>query len=134
MTVLSLAARMARVTALRQVIDGEGGGQMLLCEGAPPATPDTALSSATLAVLALASPHCGMVEDIDGVATLTVEPGTTLAIAMGTVGFVRVADGAGNGVMDLLAGTVGSGMPAILKALTVYAGGEVKLMSCRIRE
>lgn len=135
-TALSLGARLARVAALRGVIDTDGG-KMLFCAGAPPAAPEDALVDAPLATVPLATPTCGTVSATGtplAVATLSLTPASALAAMAGLVGFVRITDGAGAGVMDLPAGLPGSGMPVILSALQLYAGGEVQILSCLIQE
>lgn len=130
-TPLSLAARLARITATRTVLDG---GSARFHSGALPATPDTAIAEPPLATVPLAAPTSGAVSDVDGFATLTLTPVSALASAMGQVGFVRLADASGNGVMDLAAGLEGSGAPAIVNTLNVFTGGEVSLISCVIDE
>ena len=139
---LSLAARLARVIALRGVIDAHGGGQMLFYEaiGADvlPPTPETVITAAPLATLPLDTPPSGSV-DVAGeapalLALLSLTPVSGLASAQGLVGFARIADGAGVGIVDLRAGPQGSELPVILSALQLYMGGEVKLLSCLISE
>ena len=68
------------------------------------------------------------------VALLSLTPVSALASLQGVVGFVRIADGAGAGIVDLRAGLPGSDLPVILSALQLYVGGEVKLLSCLISE
>ena len=139
---LSLAARLARVIALRGMIDAHGGGQMLFYEaiGADvlPSTPETAITAAPLATLPLDTPTSGTV-DVAGeapalLALLSLTPVSALASAQGLVGFARIADGAGVGIVDLRAGPPGSELPVILSALQLYMGGEVRLLSCLIDE
>ena len=135
MTRLSLSARLARVTALRSVIDASGGGNMLFCAGTMPAAPEDTLTAIVLATMPLATPACGTVSESPAtVATLSLTPASVLAASAGVVDFVRITDGAGGGVMDLPAGLADSGMPVILSALQVYSGGEVQLLSCLIQE
>jgi len=131
---LSIAARLARVTALRTVLDG---GSARFHAGTLPATPDTAIAEPPLATVPLTTPTSGAVADVDGLATLTLTPVAALASAMGQVAFVRLADASGNGVMDLPAGLDTDPepkAPAIVNTLNVFAGGEVSLLSCVIDE
>ena len=91
-----------------------------------------------LATLPLDTPTSGSV-DVAGeapalLALLSLTPVSGLASAQGLVGFARIADGAGVGIVDLRAGPPGSELPVILSALQLYMGGEVKLLSCLISE
>lgn len=129
---LSLVARQARLTALRDVIDA-GGGKMRFYTGSAPATPETASAETLLATVPLAAPS-GSIGASGAVATLTLTPAAALAGVAGIVGWVRVANGAGNGVMDLSVGLAGSGLPVIMSDVQVYAGGEVQVVSCVIAE
>ena len=139
---LSLAARLARVIALRDMIDAHGGGQMLfygaIGTDVLPSTPETVITAAPLATLPLDTPTSGAV-DVAGeapalLALLSLTPVSGLASAQGLVGFARIADGAGVGIVDLRAGPPGSELPVILSAMQLYTGGEVKLLSCLISE
>ena len=139
---LSLAARLARVIALRSMIDAHGGGKMFFYEaigaGVLPPTPETAVTTAPLATLPLDTPTSGTVDTAGEatalVALLSLTPVSALASLQGVVGFVRIADGAGAGIVDLRAGPPGSDLPVILSAMQMYTGGEVKLLSCLISE
>ena len=80
MTQLSLSARLARVTALRSVIDASGGGKMLFCAGTMPAAPEDTLTAIVLATMPLATPACGTVSESPAtVATLSLTPASVLA-------------------------------------------------------
>ena len=139
---LSLAVRLARVIATRDMIDAHGGGQLLFYEAIGtdvlPPTPETAITGAPLATLPLSIPTSGTVDTAGEapalVALLSLTPVSALASLQGLVGFVRIADGAGAGIVDLRAGPPGSELPVILSALQLYVGGEVKLLSCLIFE
>lgn len=124
---LSLAARQARLLALRGLLDG---GAMRLYPGVPPATPETASTETLLGTVALPSP-AGGIGASGATATLTLStPLVATVDATGVIGWVRFCDSAGAGVLDLPAGAVGSGMPVVVSNTQVYAGGEVQLLSC----
>lgn len=128
---LSLAARQARLLALRGLLDG---GAMRLYPNVPPATPETASTEVLLGTVALPSP-AGAIGASGAMATLTLT--TPLVTAVGTtgvIGWVRFCDSAGAGVMDLPAGGIGSGLPVVVSNTQVYAGGEVQLLTCVIAE
>lgn len=128
---LSLAARQARLLALRSLLDG---GSMRVYPNAPPATPDSATTETLLSTVVLATP-AGAIGVSGVLATLTLTtPQVDSVDATGVIGWVRFVDSTGAGVMDLQAGAVGSGMPVIFTNLQVYAGGEVQLLTCLISE
>ncbi|ABM37551.1 hypothetical protein [Polaromonas naphthalenivorans] len=130
-TPLSLIARKGQMAGLRAALDA-GGGKALFYINAPPATPDDATAETLLGSINLATPS-GALGDASGLATLTLTvPQITNALASGIIGWVRLADGAGHGFMDLPAGLAGSGLPVILNALQVYTGGEIQLLACLI--
>lgn len=135
MTALSLIARKACQTGMRDAIDS-GGGAMLFYTGTPPAAPDLATTETLLAQLPLASP-CGAISASGGLALLTLTvPLSSDALASGLIGWVRIVNGDGEGFLDLLAGlplpegSPDTPAPVLLNALQVYAGGEVQLLSC----
>ena len=135
---LSLDVRLARVTALRDKIDAGGGGKLLaytLTNPNPlPATPETATTETLLGEISLAA-VCGAVTTSGALAVLTATvPQVDLAIATGVVGFVRVVNFAGAGIMDLPAGLAGSGLPVIFSDTQVYQNGELQLISFVLTE
>ena len=130
---LSLLARKARMLGLRNAID-DGGGSALFYSGAPPGLPDGAAGATLLGSVAFSSPS-GVIGQSDTLATLTLTtPKTGSAVASGLIGWVRLVNGAGDGIMDLPAGLDGSGAPVIVNALQIYAGGEITLVSCVIAQ
>lgn len=133
-TQLSLIARQAELLGLRDALD-VGGAKMLFYTNAPPALPDTATAEALLGTIMLATP-CGTLGEtgtgpVFSTLSLTV-PQSALAAATGVIGWARLANGAGDGFMDLPVGLAGSGMPVIVNTQQVYAGGEIRLVSCLI--
>lgn len=128
-TPLSLVGRKAQLLGLRAVL-----GQAVFYAGLPPATPDEAPAGALLGHVLLASP-AGVVGDAAGLATLTLDgPQIANATATGVIGFIRFATADGSGVLDVQAGLAAAGLPAVVNALQVYAGGEVQLLSCVIKQ
>lgn len=128
---LSLAARQARLLALRGLLDG---GAVRAYTNVPPATPETASTETLLGTVALPNP-AGAIGASGAIATLTLTtPLVTSVDATGVIGWVRFVDSTGTGVLDLPAGGVGSGMPVVLSNTQVYAGGEVHLLTCVISE
>lgn len=142
MSNLSLAARQARLLALRDLID-VGGAELWFYTGAAvPATPETATLETFLGAVTLAAPS-GAIGAAGNVATWTLTvPRVNAATTTGVVGWVRFVDGGGNGVLDLLAGAAAAAAAGtyspprqvLLSDLQVYAGGEIQLLSCVISE
>lgn len=130
---LTLAARKARMTGLRNQID-LGTGQFLFYTGTPPATPDLAADATLLGTIVLAVP-CGALGESATQALLTFTvPQFVLAIASGVIGWVRIANAAGDKFMDLPCGLSASAAPVILSALQVFTGGEIRLLSAVLAE
>ena len=126
---LSLIARQACLTGLQNALDA-GGGRALFFAGAPPDTPADTPAGALLGTVLLASTS-GTVGASGALATLTLAvPRVAAATASGDIGFMRLADGAGNGFRDVVAGVDGSGALAVLNSTQVFAGGEIQLTAC----
>lgn len=134
---LSLVGRKAELSGLRNALSG---GAALFYADLPPSQPDESTAALLLATLALPS-SAGVISQAQvgsvTFATLTLTtPLTVNAIASGIVGWVRLADSAGNGYLDLLvglalpAGSTESPAPVIVNARQLYAGGEISLVSC----
>jgi hypothetical protein len=134
-TALSLVARKARLTALRDLIDIGGGGGIQFYEGSDvPASPETAATDLLLGEIPLADP-CGTIGDSGGLATLTLSvPRTVTAVATGVIGWARFVDGAGVAHCDRVAVAAGSAGAVVVTELQVYLGGEMQLLSCVISE
>lgn len=131
---LSLAARRARLLAIRDLIDAGGGG-LLHAYGYAPPPMGTAATEAPLMTAVLA-PVSFELHATDASMTLTVE--TNVAVA-GSPMWVRFVDGAGVPIMDLAAGLPGSGLPAIITdgqdppSAQMWVGG-VATITCSIAE
>lgn len=140
-TPLSLAARQARLLALRDLLDVGGGELWFYTLPDPltiPATPETTTTETLLGTIALAGPS-GAIGASGQVATLTLTvPRVNPTVATGLIGFVRLVDGAGDSHLDLLVGESGvtydPPRPVLVSDLQVYAGGELQLISCVISE
>ncbi len=104
------------------------GGQLEVWSGAMPTDLGTPAGT-KLVDAALANP-CGTVSE--GVFELT--PFDVMAVADGVAGFVRLKDSAGNPVMDLSAGGVGSGAAVIISPATIYAGGNLRVIRLKLTE
>ena len=131
-SILSMAARQARLSALLALIDA--GKRIDFYGGTPPAKPEQETTQTLLASITLAAP-AGVVGVVDGVATLTITtPREVTCIKTGVVGWARFFDGAVGGIMDLEVGAIGSSSPVVLSDTRVFAGGELQLLSCSIAE
>ena len=131
-SILSMAARQARLNALLTLINE--GKRIDFYAGTPPAKPELPTTQMLLASIALAIP-AGVVDEVDGVATLTVTtPRDVQCIKTGVVGWARFFDGDEGGIMDLEVGAIGSSSPVVLSDLRVYTGGELQLLACSIAE
>lgn len=138
MTVLlSLAARQARLLGLRGVIDG---GAMRFYANTPPAKPEDPPSQTLLASVQLADP-AGSIGAIGPLALLAFNvPIVDLVSTTGLVGWVRLVDHTGAGIMDLPVGLASGDYsttpapPVLLSETQLYAGGEIRLVSCNLAE
>lgn len=104
------------------------GGRLEVWSGAMPA--DLGTPAGTKLVDAQLANPCGTVSE--GVFELA--PFDVMAVADGVAGFVRLKDGAGNPVMDLSAGGVGSGAAVIISPVTIYAGGNLRVIRLKLTE
>ena len=131
-SILSMAARQARLNALLTLINE--GKRIDFYAGTPPAKPELPTTQMLLASITLAIP-AGVVDEVDGVATLTITtPRDVQCIKTGVVGWARFFDGDTGGIMDLEVGAIGSSSPVVLSDLRVYTGGELQLLACSIAE
>ena len=118
---LSVAARRARLLAVRDLVLASGDGALWLLDG--PMAPNTtaAISGTPLAIVAL---------DLDA---FTLHE-TDAALVIGAVGnaatsglptWARFVDGAGVGVLDVTTGPAGSGAQVIVADILDPASGQV---------
>lgn len=133
-TPLSLAARQARLLALRDLMDTGGTAAMWFYTGTQPSTPETTTTESLLCALDLATP-CGAVGANGQVAALTITvPRTALAQATGVIGWVRFVGGSGPAVLDCAVTAAGGVGPVVVADTQIYTGGELQLMSCVLTE
>lgn len=132
---LSLSARIARMLALRSVMDASGGGALHLYGSDQPALVELPASDAPLAIVALAVP-CGEVDVSDeGMVRLTLTPVSGVAAQAGVARWGRIVDGAGAAIYDAPAGLPDAALPFVVtdgKAVPsaqFYAGGAVNIVS-----
>jgi hypothetical protein len=132
---LSLAVRMSRLTALRDYLDSNTGGAVQFYDGSSiPAKPEDVALGNLLATVQLAKPS-GSIAFSGQTATYTMSvPRVNTATSTGVIGWCRLVDGYGNGVIDLPVVKVPLSGPVVVSDTTVYSGGEVQLISCVISE
>ncbi len=137
-TPLSLNARKARLQGLRDHLDAAGPARMDFYTGTSlPATPeaDPASTDTLLGSVALDTPVSGAIGASGSLATYTVAvPRTGTAVGTGVVGWVRLRNGAGQGVLDSLVVKAPATGPVVLSDTQVYAGGELQLVACVLSE
>lgn len=132
---LSLAARRARLVALRDLIDAEGGGA-LHAFAAPQPPMGGASETAPLVIAALGPVSFELHATEASMQFVDIEVHVALS---GVPAWVRFVNGAGVAVMDLLAGLPGSGAPVIITdgadppSLQLRTGGVAKF-SCSMIE
>ena len=125
---LALATRRARLLAVRDAIDANGGGALHLHAGTMEPNPETAASSPPLVIVAPVSfvMHAAA-------AQMDLVPAQGYAALSGQVTWARYVDGAGNPVSDHTAGPPGSGAQivvtdgATVPTAQVYTGGEINV-------
>jgi hypothetical protein len=99
---ISAAAANTQIDALVGLIDATGAALFYMYTGERPASPDDTPTGTLLCAVGLNEPSFS--EAADGVATLnvsTVPHG--IAVATGTIGWYRITDAEGTGVIDGLA-------------------------------
>lgn len=125
---LSTAAKRARLLAIRDLIDANGGGALQLFDDIIPATPETAAPGSPIVIVALNSVSFTL-HTTDASMSLVEVVG--YASQAGLITWGRFVDGSGVGVYDAPAGAPGSGAPIIVTdgqptpSAQVYVGGEV---------
>lgn len=125
---LSLAARRAKLLAVRDSIDAAGGGALHLYGGPQAAAPEEPASTAPLAIIALAVPSMSL----HATQAQMVLPATVgYAALSGVPTWARFVDGNGLPMLDCAAGLPGSGAPLTVTdgkatpSSTLYVGGEI---------
>lgn len=106
------------------------GGQLQVFTGQMPPAGDAIDGQILLATLTLPDP-AGTVADGAFVATSNLE---AMAVADGIAAWVRITDADDAWLMDLDAGTPGSGAAVIINPAQIYTGGTVRLAQLRLQE
>jgi hypothetical protein len=125
---LSVAARRARLLAVRDAIDAAGGGAVHLYGGTQAGAPEEPASTAPLAIIALAVPSMSLHATL---AQMVLPATVGYAALSGVPTWARFVNGDGLPVLDCSAGLPGSG--AVLTVTdgkvpagsTLYVGGEI---------
>jgi hypothetical protein len=113
----------ARINLISTRLDADtAAGLARVYTGTPPPTKGGAITTTLLATLTLSKPAGSITAN-----TLTFNAvANGAAVATGVVGFVRLVDGAGNFVIDLVAGDDASNMPAKFGTLSLVVDAIVK--------
>ena len=115
------------LTQYKDDIDaGAGNGTAKIYSGTIPATPETAATGTLLAELTLSKP-CGVVSAKK--LTFSAIDQDPSANADGVAGYVRIADSAGNAVIDGDVSTTGGTGVLKLNTVNIAAGGPVLINS-----
>lgn len=115
----------AQADALDDRINTGGAGTLKIYTGSQPATADTAVSGTLLATFTLSNPAFGSASS--GVITLSGTPKTVAAVASGSAGYFRIANGSGTSVLDGSVGT--SGNQINLNSVVITSGVNVTITS-----
>ena len=121
---LADTVRDAKVNAAVDLLDVGGAGTIKIYSGAQPATPATAASGTLLATITLANPAFG--NSASGAAALT-DPASVNAVATGTAGWARFADGAGTVRFDGHVTATGGGGVVELSSTALTSGSPVDI-------
>lgn len=124
---LCLAARRARLLAVRDLIDADGGGALHLYGGSMADSADEPAGGAPLGIVAL-QPVSFLLHA--SAAEMTLAPTQGFAALAGQVTWARYVSGAGAGVYDCTAGPAGSGAELVVVTegttnAQVYTGGQI---------
>lgn len=129
----STAARNARMTALRDLLDADTDpGYLELYTAAQPATGGAAITDQTLLGTCTLSKPCGSVSG--GVLTLATVADDLSADADGDIAWARFYDGAGNWVMDADCGDEASSALIKFNTVVAKAGGIIQIVSGTLTE
>ena len=131
---LVLSIRRARLQLVRDAIDVSGGGTLQVFGGVQPST-GGAPDSSPLLIVALGVVSFEM-DATDALMSMSLEVNVAVT---GLPTWARFSDGAGDAVMDLVAGMAGSGAPVTITdgqdppSSQMYSGGVVSV-NCVIDE
>jgi hypothetical protein len=119
---ISAAAANAYIDVLVDLIDATGAALFYMYTGERPASPDDTPTGTLLCAVELNEPSFS--EAADGVATMNVSTAPHgVAVATGTIGWYRITDAEGTGVIDGLAEDMD------ISSLDVTTGATVTLNS-----
>jgi hypothetical protein len=121
---LADSARNAAVNGVVDLLDVGGAGSIKIYTGSQPATPATGASGTLLATITLVSTAFGA--SSSGSAALA-DPASVNAVATGTAGWARFADGAGAVVMDGNVTATGGGGVVELSTVSLVSGNPVDI-------
>lgn len=105
---------------------GPSYGTVKIYSGSMPSTPETAATGTLLAELTLAKP-CGTVAN--KTLTFAAIARDNAANASGTAGYFRIADSAGNAILDGDVGITGSAAVLKLNTVAIAIDGPVEISS-----
>lgn len=127
---IASATRNAIANSVATLVDaGSGPGTIKIYSGAQPATADTAASGTLLATVTLGDPSFGAAAA--GVIT-GADPASVNAVATGTAGWFRMADSAGNTVLDGDVTASGAGGTMQLATTSITSGGAVDITALTV--
>lgn len=112
------------LTPLKDAIDaGSGGGTIKLYTGTQPTLASDAVTTQTLLGTLTFSDPCGTVAT--GALTMSAITQDSSADATGTATWARIADSAGNTVMDVNVSVTGGGGALQLNTTSIVSGGPI---------
>lgn len=127
----SLAIKQARANILASALAANGQSTITLYTGVAPAGVGEITDQAAVVTLPLDVSPVASVES--GVITL-VPIEEQMILVTDTVGWARLADGAGTALADLAVGLLASGADLALPTLDLIAGSYLRLSNVQIRE
>ncbi|GAA4493181.1 hypothetical protein [Pseudaeromonas paramecii] len=127
----SLAIKQARANILASALAANGQSTITLYTGVAPDGVGEITDQAAVVTLTLDASPVASVES--GVITL-VPIEEQMILVTDTVGWARLADGAGTALADLAVGLLASGADLALPTLDLIAGSYLRLSNVQIRE
>lgn len=116
------------LTPLKDAIDaGSGAGTIKIYNGTQPTTAADAVTTQTLLGTLTFSDPCGTVAT--GALTMSAITQDSSADATGTATWARIADSAGNTVMDVNVSVTGGGGALQLNTTSIVSGGPILISS-----
>lgn len=116
------------LTPLKNAIDaGSGGGTVKLYTGTQPTQASDAVTTQKLLGILTFSQPCGVVAS-GALSMSTIDP-EDIALYTGTATWARIADSAGNTVMDVNVSVTGGGGALQLNTTSIVSGGPILISS-----